>query len=110
MEDHDHKLISINDLPCCPTIKDGPCCEKLQFKYRLINRIGDLPVEVTLIAELERCPGPMALGDVIYSTTLLPGEKVRLFSSSRNTSFTGSPVSIPTRRQVGSGRSMYQFS
>ena len=110
MEDHDHKLISINDLPCCPTIKDGPCCEKLQFKYRLINRIGDLPVEVTLIAELERCPGPMALGDVIYSTTLLPGEKVRLFSSSRNTSFTFDASSNVSYRHEQASEETYYMS
>ncbi len=111
MDDHDHKLISINDLPCCPTIKDGPCCEKLQFKYRLINRLGDVPVEVTLVAELERCPGPMALGDVIYSTTLLPGEKVRLFSSSRNTSFTFDASSnVSYRHEQASEESYYMSS
>ena len=38
-------------------------------------------------ARFERCPGPMMLGDLLYSTTLLPGEKVRLFTSDRRSRF-----------------------
>src|SRR6185312_8306457 len=34
-----------------------------------------------------RCQGPLALGDLMYTTTLLPGEKVRLSSSDRHTRF-----------------------
>lgn len=84
----DGDLISINDLPCCPEIAKEPCCERLRISYRLTNRQLDVPVEITVIAELERCPGPMSLGDVVYSTTLLPGEKVRLYTSTRNNRFT----------------------
>jgi hypothetical protein len=66
------------------------------FHYRLTYnttvRIGQerriVPVEVKIHARLERCPGPLALGDLAYSTTLLPGEKVRLFSSDRRSRFT----------------------
>jgi hypothetical protein len=107
-KDHDGKLISISDLPCCPMIKDGPCCDRLTFKYRLVNRLTDIPVEVTLVVELERCPGPLSLGDVIYSTTLLPGEKVRLFSSSRNTRFTfDSENKVSYRHEQASEESYY---
>jgi hypothetical protein len=81
-------LISINDLPCCPEISKEPCCDRLHFAYRLQNRLANVPVEVTIVAEFERCPGPLALGDVIYSTTLLPGEKVRLYAATRNNRFT----------------------
>jgi len=79
--------ISISDLPCCPEVSKEPCCESLRVSYRLTNRQFDVPVEITIVAELERCPGPMALGDVVYSTTLLPGEKVRLFTANRNSRF-----------------------
>ena len=82
------KLISLNDVPCCPEITEEPCCNRLQFAYRLEHRQADVPVEVTIVAEIERCPGPLALGDVVYSTTLLPGEKVRLQTASRNSRFT----------------------
>jgi hypothetical protein len=44
-------------------------------------------VEVTLHFRLTRCGGPMALGDVMYTTTLLPGEQVRLATSDRHTRF-----------------------
>lgn len=45
-------------------------------------------VEVTLHFRLTRCPGPLALGDLVYDTTVLPGETVRLFTSDRHTRFT----------------------
>ena len=32
----------------------------------------------------ERCSGPLVMGDLAYTTTLLPGEKVRLFTSDRH--------------------------
>jgi hypothetical protein len=85
--EHDN-LISINDLPCCPEISKEPCCDRLQLAYRLQNRLANVPVEITIVAEFERCPGPLALGDVVYSTTLLPGERVRLYAMSRNNRFT----------------------
>lgn len=81
-------LISINDLPCCPEITRKPCCESLRVSYRLTNRQLDVPVEIVIVAEPERCPGPMSLGDVVYSTTLLPDGKVRLYTSTRNIRFT----------------------
>ncbi len=84
----EEKRVSVQDVPCCPEISKEPCCDRLQFTYRLENRQSDLPVEITIVAELERCPGPLALGDVVYSTTLLPGEKVRLYTSNRNNRFT----------------------
>ena len=55
-------LISISDVPCCPEISKDPCCDKLQFTYRLVSRQTDIPVEIVITAELERCPGPLALG------------------------------------------------
>jgi len=42
---------------------------------------------VLIHARFERCPGPLTLGDLVYSTTLFPGEKVRLFTSDRRTRF-----------------------
>ena len=51
------------------------------------GRRQTVAVEVLLRFRLERCPGPLALGDLVYSTTLLPGEKVRLFSSDRHSRF-----------------------
>ncbi len=32
----------------------------------------------------ERCSGPLVMGDLAYTTTLLPGENVRLFTSDRH--------------------------
>jgi hypothetical protein len=103
----DKDTISISDLPCCPEVTKEPCCERLRFSYRLTNRLNDVPVEITIVAELERCPGPLSLGDVVYSTTLLPGEKVRLFNSTRNTRFTYDSESKVSYRHEQSSEETY---
>lgn len=80
-----------NTVPCCPPLEIDRVCDVLDFHYRQIHnttvvvndRRQTIPVEVLIHARLERCPGPMALGDLAYSTTLLPGEKVRLFTTDR---------------------------
>lgn len=102
-----YETISINDLPCCPEVTKEPCCERLRFSYRLTNRQTDVPVEIIIVAELERCPGPLSLGDVVYSTTLLPGEKVRLFNSTRNTRFTYDSESKVSYRHEQSSEETY---
>lgn len=104
-------LISIDQLPCCPEITPEPCCESLRVSYRLTNRQFDVPVEIVVVAELERCPGPMALGDVVYSTTLLPGEKVRLYTSTRNNRFTyDSESEVSYRHEQSSEETYYMRS
>jgi len=88
-------------VPCCPPLKTDGACDVLQYQYRLIHpvtlfepetkaaNIGRaVQVEVIINTRLERCPGPLALGDLAYTTTLLPGEKVRLFTMDRRTRFT----------------------
>ena len=78
--------------PCCPKLEPDPVCDVLDFQYRQLYhpRVGDrtVTVEVIIQVRLQRCPGPLALGDLVYSTTLLPGEKVRLFTTDRRTRFT----------------------
>jgi hypothetical protein len=80
---------------CCPQLEPCEVCDVLNFPYRLpfrpLVRTGDqqqiVPVEVTLRFRLTRCSGPLSLGDLVYSTTLLPGEKVQLYSSDRHSRF-----------------------
>ena len=104
-------LISANEIPCCPEIAKEPCCERLKFSYRLQNRLTDVPVEVIIVAELERCPGPLSLGDVVYSTTLLPGEKVRLHTSTRNSRFSyDSESEVNYRHEQASEETFYMAS
>src|SRR5437867_2833408 len=83
-------------VPCCPKLETEPCCDVLDFHYRQLYHptvaTGDqrrtVTVEVIIQVRFERCSGPMVLGDLAYSTTLLPGEKVRLFTTDRRTRFT----------------------
>src|SRR6266853_6857997 len=84
------------DNDCCPTLSKDVCCDVLDFRYRLPHRVQTndagrptfVTVEVILHVRLTRCPGPLFLGDPIHTITLLPGEKVKLFTSDRRTRFT----------------------
>ncbi|HEY9548857.1 MAG TPA: hypothetical protein VIR45_05095 [Kiloniellaceae bacterium] len=107
---HD-KPLKASTVPCCPELSAEPCCDRLTFDYRLVNRIGDIPVEVKISVLFERCPGPLALGDLVYSTTLLPGETVRLFTSSRKNRFTfDSESQVSYRHEQTSEESYYMSS
>lgn len=80
--------------PCCPDLQPSDNCDVLDFHYRQLYpvTVGDqrrpVTVEVILNVRLTRCSGPLTLGDLVYSTTLFPGEKVRLFTSDRRNRFT----------------------
>ena len=79
-------LTKFEDLPCCPQLDTQPICDVLDFRRRLVfptpvrgPQEQPIKVEVKILhTRFTRCSGPLALGDPIYSTTLLPGEKVRL--------------------------------
>jgi len=100
---------------CCPTLEPCDVCDVLDFSFRLpfrpIVREGNqgvVPVEVTLLFRLTRCSGPLSLGDIAYSTTLLPGEKVRLFTSDRHSRFSfDSETDLAYRQQTTSEESFF---
>ncbi len=113
----DTKAIEPMGIPCCPELDPDGVCDVLDFHYRLTHptnvvhnnqRIG---VEIIIHARLERCPGPMALGDLVYSNTLLPGERVSLFTSDRRTRFTfDSSSQISYRNEQTSEERFYMSS
>jgi hypothetical protein len=89
-----HELTKYQDIPCCPDLKTTPTCDVIDFRRHLIfptsvrDQQGQIVrVEVILHTRFTRCPGPLALGDIAYSTTLLPGEKVRLATTDRRSRF-----------------------
>ncbi|MEO6960313.1 MAG: hypothetical protein ABI081_10070 [Burkholderiaceae bacterium] len=101
---------------CCPPLEPCAVCDVLNFTYRLPFRpvvaAGDqrqtIPVEVTLHYRLTRCAGPLSLGDLRYTTTLLPGEEVRLSSSDRHTRFSfDSETHLSYRNESTSEESYY---
>jgi hypothetical protein len=86
---HDH-----SGIPCCPDLNTDPVCDvldqrnRLTFPTRVRTRTGQaLQVEVVIHTRFTRCSGPLAQGDLVYSTTLLPGEKVRLATTDRRSRF-----------------------
>lgn len=102
--------IPASQVECCPPLDRGPLCDVLDFRYRLPWRAGDVRVNVILHFRLERCSGPMALGDLAYSTTLFPGERVRLFTSDRHTRWTYDSASeLAYRHETTSEESFYSW-
>src|SRR5919106_1577775 len=55
---------------CCPPLERDGTCDVIDFRYRTIHQRGDVPVEVTLIYRFERCPGPLTLGDLFYTSSV----------------------------------------
>jgi hypothetical protein len=101
---------------CCPVLENVKQCDVMDFRYRLPFRprlaanlgASGVRVEVVLRFRLERCPGPLTQGDLAYTTTLLPGEQVRLFTSDRRTRFTLDTESkVAYRNQSMSTESYY---
>lgn len=104
-------------IPCCPALETDKVCDVLDFHYRLKHNTDvvsggrRVQVEVIIHARFERCPGPMTLGDLSYSTTLLPGEKVRLFTADRRTRFSFDSASrVSYRNEQTSEERFYMAS
>jgi hypothetical protein len=89
----------------------------MDFRRRLVFptsvRSGnDQPVrvEVTLHTRFSRCTGPMALGELVYTTTLLPGEKVRLATTDRRSRFSFDSESNLSYRSEQMSEEQYRMS
>jgi hypothetical protein len=87
-------LTKFEDIPCCPPLDTAPVCDVIDMRRRLVfptkvRAENGQPVRVEVIfhTRFTRCSGPLALGDLAYTTTLLPGEKVRLATTDRRSRF-----------------------
>jgi hypothetical protein len=105
------------DESCCPKLPTDKGCDYLDFRYRLTHHTsvkppngGNVAVEVIVHARLERCPGELSLGDVVYSTTLLPGERVRLFTADRRNRFSFDSSSQLSYRHEQTSEERYYMS
>jgi hypothetical protein len=90
METNNDQLVKI---PCCPELLKDDNCDVLFFTRTLnypfsYKQERKIIVQLILGFKLSRCTLGLALGDPVYTTTLLPGEKVRLFSTDRRSKFT----------------------
>ena len=106
--------VKMSVMECCPELEHQPICDALKFRYRLpFFPLPDgmkqrIPVDVVLYFELVRCSGPLVISDPVYSTTLLPGERVRLFTSDRHTQWSyDSESNLSYRHQTTSEESYY---
>ena len=90
--DNEHEGTGI---PCCPELLKDDHCDVFNFKrilnYPVTIMVQNRPVqydtEVILHFQFKRCTLGLTLGDPIYSTTLLPKEKVRLATTDRRSRF-----------------------
>lgn len=101
---------------CCPELSEDAACDRLDFHYRLLHPTTvthnnrRVQVEVLIHVRFERCPGPLALGDLVYSTTLMPGEQVRLFTADRRTRFSFDQSSQLSYRSEQTSEERYYMS
>jgi hypothetical protein len=101
---------AVDRVACCPELRTGPLCDTLDFRYRLPFRRQNPRVDVILHFRLERCSGPLGLGDLAYSTTLFPGERVRLFTSDRHSRWSfDSTTQLAYRHETTSEESFYTW-
>jgi len=101
-------------LDCCPELQSENICDTLNLRYLLPYWVVPpggkkrIKVEVVLHFELKRCSGELVLGDPIYTTTLLPGEKVRLYTSDRHSKWSyDSESELTYRHETTSEESFY---
>ncbi|RTL44458.1 MAG: hypothetical protein EKK53_07550 [Burkholderiales bacterium] len=78
-------------VPCCPPLIEDDNCDVLDFSrtlaYPLIARDTRVVAQLTIGFRFKRCTLGLTLGDPVYSTTLFPGETVRLVTTDRRSSF-----------------------
>jgi len=87
-------ITKYQDIPCCPDLSTSPICDIIDMRRHLVFPTNvrteqgvTVRVEVILHTRFTRCAGPLALGDIAYTTTLLPGENVRLATTDRRSRF-----------------------
>ena len=107
-------LTKFEDIPCCPELAECPPCDVLDLRRRLVFPVrieqGQVNVEVILHTRFSRCSGPFALGDLVYTTTLLPGEKVRLATTDRRSRFSYDSESNLSYRSEQMTEEQYRMS
>src|SRR5438034_1065056 len=109
---------SVAALDCCPPLEPCDVCDYIDVTFRLPFRPRggaagrvNVPVQIVLRFRLSRCSGPLSLGDIAYSTTLLPGESVRLFTSDRHSRFSfDSETDLSYRQHAASSTSVGEVS
>lgn len=114
--EHHHALTKFDTIPCCPELRTDPICDVIDFRRRLVfptpvrgPQEQPVKVEVTFHTRFTRCPGPLALGEIAYSTTLLPGEKVRLSTTDRRSRFSFDSESQLSHRSEQMSEEQYRL-
>lgn len=110
-------LTKYKEIPCCPNLDTQPVCDVMDMRRRLLfptsvrTQSGQqVNVEVILHTRFKRCSGPLALGDVVYTTTLLPGEKVQLATTDRRSRFSFDSESKLSYRSEQMSEEQYRMS
>jgi len=104
-------------IPCCPDFEQDVEQDVVNFRRRLVfpTNVRDprgnvVRVEVIIHSRFTRISGPLAMGDLVYTTTLLPGERVRLASTDRRSRFSFDSESNLSYRSEQISESQYRMS
>lgn len=93
----------LTKIPCCPSFTEDDACDVMKLEYSLTHMAKEIPVEVTYQIEVRRCTSGLALGNLLHTITLLPGEKVRLATRDRTSRFSlESETDVSTYSQFSS--------
>ncbi|TWP37118.1 hypothetical protein [Leekyejoonella antrihumi] len=113
----DHQSDSTDTTSCALALIDCEHRDVLDMRRRLVfptsTRGTDgraIDVEVALHTRFTRASGPLTLGPPIYSTTLLPGEKVRLATTDRRSRFSFDSESQLSHRSEQLSEEQYRMS
>jgi len=113
----ENQLTQFEDIPCCPPLSTEPVCDVFDMRRRLVfptevRAENGQPVKVEVIfhTRFSRCSGPLALGDLAYTTTLLPGETVRLATTDRRSRFSFDSESNLSYRSEQMSEEQYRMS
>lgn len=116
MEQPNPALTPFDQIPCCPELDTHQLCDVFDMRRRLVfpttvrGADRQVLVEVSFHTQFKRCSGPLALGDIAYSTTLLPGEKVRLTTTDRRSRFSFDSESNLSYRSEQLSEEQYRMS
>jgi hypothetical protein len=109
-------LTPFDQIPCCPELDTEQLCDVIDMRRRLVfpttvrGADRQILVEVSFHTQFKRCSGPLALGDIAYTTTLLPGEKVRLATTDRRSRFSFDSESNLSYRSEQLSEEQYRMS
>lgn len=108
------EIMKMEEHYCSLDLEKDQACDVMEFsrtlRYPTIVRNREVVVELVLKMRFTRCNLGLRLGDPVFSTTLLPGETVKIASSDRRTRFSFDSESNLSYRSLQMSEEQYFMS